>query len=48
MAFKLDMTVDLYMAYSHVRVDDLDLETRSQRVAKGKQSSVVLSRQLSK
>ena len=28
MAFKLDMTIDLYMAYSNVRVDDLDLDTR--------------------
>ena len=36
MAFKRDMTVDVYMAYIHVRFDDLDLHTRSQWVVRGK------------
>ena len=43
MAFKLGMTVDLYMTYTHVRFDDLDLDTRSQWVARGKKCNVELS-----
>ena len=42
MAFQLGMTVDLGMAYiyAHAHVDDLDLDTRSQCVGKGKQSAL--------
>ena len=43
MAFKFGMTVDLFMAYNmliHVRVDDLDLDARSQWVGKGQKSAL--------
>ena len=41
MAFKLDMTVDVCMAYNcaYTRFDDLDLDTRSQWVDKDNKSA---------
>ena len=41
MAFKLGMTVDLYMAYMlMLYFNELDLDARSQRVGKGKNSGL--------
>ena len=43
MAFKRDMTVDVYMAYIHVRFDDLDLHTRSQWVVRGTHKNATMN-----
>ena len=44
MAFKLSMTVDVYMAYyAHARFDDIDLAARSQWVGKGKTKKSALN-----
>ena len=43
MAFKLGTTVDLcmvYNIYTHGRIDDVDLDARSQWVGTGKQSAL--------